>query len=419
MMVARRVERLIGAAPPIAAAHFRAEARPYHPVHDPEGYLNLGTAENRLLWDLLEPLLTAPRPLTAADARYAPLYGTFELREATAAFLSHTRGVPFDPDDLIIVSGATSALDIAATALCDPGEAIIVPAPYYGGFDTDLAGRSEARLIRAPGRHDEGYRVSAKAIIEAYDHARDRGLTPRAIALSSPTNPIGQVLGADDLREVLDTAAAPGLAVIADEIYANSVFGPEPFVGSYGLHGSRLPAERICTVWGFAKDFGLPGLKVGVLHTTDPQLRAAARELAYFAPVSTDTQVLLCRLLADEERTRLFLDEAVTRLRASYEHLAAGLDALGIEYLPAEAGFSVWADLSPWLPAATFEGEEALWRRLIDEARLSVLPGSGFAATDPGWFRICHTTDAAVVAEAVRRLGRILERPQPHGESTR
>ena len=62
-----------------------------------------------------------------------------------AAFLTRTRGLPVAPDDLIIVSGATAALDIAATVLCDPGEAIIVPSPYYGAFDVDLAGRSSAR----------------------------------------------------------------------------------------------------------------------------------------------------------------------------------------------------------------------------------------------------------------------------------
>lgn len=409
-MLARRMKHLIGSTPPIAAAHFRAEARPYHPTRDPNGYVNLGTAENRLLWDLLEPVLTAPRPLTAEDARYAPLYGTAALREATAAFLSRTRGVPFDAEDLVVVSGATAALDIAATALCDPGEAIVVPAPYYGGFDTDLAGRSEARLEPAPGSRDDDYRFSAPAAAEACARTESIGSPAKALALSSPTNPIGQVLDPGTLCAVLDTAADHGLAVIADEIYAHSVFGPDAFAGAYGLPGSRLPAERICTVWGFAKDFGLPGFKVGVLHTADPQLRAAARELAYFAPVSTDTQALLCRLLADENWTRRFLDEAVARLRGSYKHICTALDELGIRYLPAGAGFSVWVDLGPWLPAPTFAGEESLWRTLLDEARVSVLPGAAFAAPDPGWFRFCHATDRTIVAEAICRLGRLLER---------
>src|SRR5438445_13752829 len=81
MRVARRIERLVGETPPIAAAHFRAESRPYHPVDDPDGYLNLGTAENRLVWDLLAPLMTSARPVSAADTRYAPLHGTAALRE--------------------------------------------------------------------------------------------------------------------------------------------------------------------------------------------------------------------------------------------------------------------------------------------------------------------------------------------------
>jgi aspartate/methionine/tyrosine aminotransferase len=409
-MVSRRGTRMAGEPPAIAAAHFRCEARPYHPELDPGGYLNLGTAENRLVWDLLEPRLTAPRKLGAADVRYAPLYGGEGLREATAAFLSRTRGVSFAAEDLIVVSGVTAALDIAATALCDPGEAIVVPAPYYGAFDVDLVGRSDARLVPAPLAAATGFRLSAVAIGRAADEARRAGLTVRAIALTSPYNPVGHVYRADELRAVLEVAAERDLDVVVDEIYANSVFGPDPFMGMYGLPGAALPPDRIHTVWGFAKDFGLPGLKVGVLHTVEPRLRAAARELAYFAPVSTDTQALLCSLLADPGWTDAFLATSRRRLAASYAHVTGLLMEHRIDHLPAGAGFSVWTDLRALLPAATHDGEAALWRRLLTSARLSILPGDAFGCAEPGWFRICHTVDPAIVAEGVRRLGSLVGR---------
>jgi 1-aminocyclopropane-1-carboxylate synthase 1/2/6 len=408
-MASRQALRLTGQSPVIAGAHFRAEQRPYHPGLDPGGYLNLGTAENRLLWDLLEPLLTAPRRLSAADVRYGLLYGTVAARESVAALLARTQGLPVSPDDLIIVSGATAALDIAATALCDPGEAIIIPSPYYGAFDVDLAGRSGAQVVRAPGRRGDQFLPCAQALDRAVSQARQSGLTPRAIALASPSNPIGQVYGPGVLREILQVAAAQGLDVIADEIYANSVFGPGPFTPMSALTGGMLPPGRVHTVWGFAKDFGLPGLKVGVLHTTDPVVRAAARQLAYFAPVSTDTQALLSSVLADPGWTDAFLATGQTRLGSSYARITRLLEESGIGYLPAAAGFSVWIDLSPWLPEPGFEGEAVLWRRLWDEARLNILPGAEFHCAEPGWFRVCHATDPATVAEAVARLSRLLK----------
>jgi 1-aminocyclopropane-1-carboxylate synthase len=409
-MVSERARNLAAqGTPPIAAAHFRAQARPYHPEHCPDGYLNLGTAEQRLVWDLLEPILAGPRAVTAEDSHYGMVYGTPRLRERTADLLTRTRSVPFDPQDLIVVSGASVALDIAAAVVCDPGDAIIVPGPYYSGFDADLTGRSEARLIAVPGTPETGFRISAAAIAEAAERAKASGLRPRALALCSPTNPVGQVHTPQELRDVLKAAAEHDLDVITDEIYANGVFGTTPFTGVYGLPDSPLPPERVHTVWGFAKDFGVSGLKAGVLHTTGEPARTAARELAYFAPVSTDTQALLCSLLADAAWTEAFLAVSRSRLLKSYLHLTGLLAGIGVPSAPAEAGFSVWADLRRGLPAPGFEGEELLWRALIDRARVSVLPGAVFHSPEPGWFRICHPNDAATVAEAVKRIGRVLD----------
>ena len=124
-MTSRTARLLATEEPVIAAAHFEVEADRYGP-DNPGGYVNLGTAENRLVWDLLASRLTMPA--RSADVHYGLLYGTPELRAAIATLLAPVwHGV--DPEDLVVVSGATAALDILASTLCDPGEAIAVPAP--------------------------------------------------------------------------------------------------------------------------------------------------------------------------------------------------------------------------------------------------------------------------------------------------
>lgn len=145
-MTSRTARLLAADEPVIAAAHFEVEADRYCP-DNPDGYVNLGTADNRLVWDLLAPRLTVP--VHEPDVHYGLLYGTRELRAAIASLLSPVwHGV--DPEDMVVVSGATAALDILASTLCDPGEAIAVPAPYYAAFDTDLTARSGARLLPIP-----------------------------------------------------------------------------------------------------------------------------------------------------------------------------------------------------------------------------------------------------------------------------
>lgn len=417
-MVSRRAARLTAESPIIATAHFRAQANPYHPEHSPDGYVNLGTAENRLVWDLLAPRLTAARSIRAEDTHYGPLHGTAALRAEIAALLAQSWRTVVDPEDLVVVSGATGALDIIASVLCDPGDAIIVPAPYYSALDVDLVGRSGARLIRVPQDGAEGFRLDPAVIDRALNRARLEGVTVRAVAVTSPDNPVGHVHSARTLRELGEVALRHDTDLIVDEIYANSVFGPDPFVGVRDATVGDGLAERIHVVWGFAKDFGLSGLKVGVLHTRHPEIRASARALAYFAPVSTDTQCLARELLADQSWVAQFLAEHRRRLSLSY-HWAAGLLAeQGIPHVPASAGFSIWVDMRSWLPAPNAEGEQALWRYIWDAARLNILPGGAFGCPDPGWFRVCHTTDPTVVREGITRLGRQLSSSDtPRGSS--
>ncbi|WP_103354545.1 aminotransferase class I/II-fold pyridoxal phosphate-dependent enzyme [Amycolatopsis sp. CA-128772] len=405
-MVAKRAAALAGRVPAIAAAHLRAEADPYHPVTNPGGFLNLGTAENRLVWDLLAGRVTAPRRLTPADVRYGPLHGTRKLREATAAQLSRLLLTAVDADELVVVSGASAALDIAASVLCDPGDAVVVPAPYYGALEVLLTARSGARLLPAPMRAADGFRLDPAVVAETVTAARRRGETVRALVLTSPDNPTGRVHPAGVLRELLAVAARLDLDVVADEIYAGSVFGATPFTSV--LDGG----PRVHVVWGFAKDFGLPGLKVGALCSSDPEVLAAARALAYFAPVSSDTQALLAGLLTDGDWVRGYLDGSRARLAAAYAGVTAALAEAGVPYVPAGAGFSVWLDLRAWLAEPGTPGEHELWRRILDAARVNILPGSAFGAPEPGWFRLCFATDAALVREAVRRLGALPRVPR-------
>jgi aspartate/methionine/tyrosine aminotransferase len=404
-MVSRTAAALAAATPAIAEAHFRAEAAPYDPVSRPDGYLNLGTAENRLLGDLLTELAAELPPFTERDTRYAPLHGTVLLRERIAELLGAAYRTPVEPDHLVLVSGASAALDVIASVLCDPGDAIVLPAPYYGAFDTDLGGRSGARLVRAALRPEDGFALDLEPIDRALRLARRAGATVRAIALATPSNPLGQVHGAQRLRELAALADEHGVDLVGDQIYAHSVFGSRPFTALEAVGGPRTH-----TVWGFAKDFGLPGFKAGVLHSTDPEVLAAARALAYFAPVSTGTQAVLAALLADPARTAGFLAENRRRLGASCAATVEQLARHGIGHVPAEAGCSLWIDLRPMLPEPGFAGERRLWRTVADRLRVNILPGEAFHSPEAGWFRLCHPLDATVVAEAVARLGSL---PRP------
>jgi aspartate/methionine/tyrosine aminotransferase len=399
MTVSKRARALTGEPSPLTQAFDTIAADPWSP-DNPDGYINLGIAENHLLFDLLEPLLTAPRQVTEADTHYQELYGAEALRRALAGFLGKQQGTAVDPADLVVVGGATVALEILAYALCDPGDGIVVPAPYYPRLDNDLAGRAGAHIVPAPLDPAAGFALTAEVVERAIVQARGRGRSLRAVALLSPNNPLGQLYDESTLRAVAEVTMGQGLQLVVDEMYAGSAYGGS-FVSAARLVPSVVPPERLHLVWGFAKDFGLSGYKVGVLQTQDPQVRAVARQLAGFGPASSDTQVLLTGLLESAEG---LLAENVARLRSAYESTVKALGEQGIDALPAAAGLFVWIDLRPHLSEPTFEAEMALWRRIFDEAKVNLSPGGVFHSPEPGWFRLCFADDAGLVRLAVSRL---------------
>src|SRR5262249_51274050 len=156
----------------------------------------------------------------------------------------------------------------------------------------------------------------------------------RALAVTSPSNPVGHVHSDAVLKDLVSVASAHSVDVIADEIYAYSTFGAAftSMAGGPGVPGS----------WGLAKDLGRSGGAAGVLRTKDPEVRAAARALAYFAPVSTHTQALVTALLSDAEWVAGFLAESRRRLYESATTTMKLLTAGGIGYVEPAGGFSLW-----------------------------------------------------------------------------
>lgn len=399
--ISERAAALTGAMPPAVRAHYLI-ADDLWSAANPDGYVNLGTAENHLLWDLLEPKLTAARAMTAEDTHYQDLAGMPDFRAELARYLGRQRSTEVDPEHLVVLSGGLAALHAVAFALCDPGDGIVVPTPYYGGFDGAFAGRNGAVIVPAPLSPDEGFRLSAEAVERAVVGAPGA----KAVALLSPSNPLGHAYDAATLKAVGEVVDRHGLQLIVDEVYAGSVYDGR-FVSA-----AMLGSERVHLVWGFAKDFGLSGFKTGVLHSLDPDVRAVAQQFAMTSSVSSDTQVLLRDLLKDDAFTSQLGEQVKIRLAAAYARTSKALAQNGIGHMPAAAGLFVWIDLRPHLREPTYEAEEQLRQRILAEGKVNLTPGAAFHSPEPGWFRICFAGDQEAVRTGLERLGSALDGDQ-------
>lgn len=368
-------------------------------------YVPLCVAENRLVADLLQPKLDAPRRVPARALAYDAMIGAYGFRQQLAAAMERLfLGRRFAPEQIAVLAGAGSVLELLFYALGDPGDGVLVPTPSYAGFWGDLETRDALTIVPVPTSDTDGFRLSAERLDRAVASA---GRPVRALLFTSPNNPVGTVYTPAEIAEVLDWAERAGVHVVLDEIYALSVHGARPFTSGARVVPRLGPTRHI--VWAFSKDFAASGLRCGVLVSENEAVLAAVDSLAYWASTSGDTQHLLGTLLEDEAWLAGYLSTTRARLAAAYRATTDALTAAEIPFVPAEAGFFCLVDLRRSLGAPTWAQEDALWRRMLARTNVNLTPGSACRAPEPGLFRLCFAAVATEqVVEAVARIGAML-----------
>lgn len=408
--LSQRAQALV-ASPPLAEyilEHFGRAEESYDPDGRPDGYIPLCIAENaRRTDDLLARLHRYLPEVTTRCLGYDAMVGNATFRGALADYLGRAfLGRTFAPEQLVVLAGAGTILEQLFFALGDPGDAVLVPTPSYAGFWADLETRDDLLIQPVHRREEDGFALTVDGLERAYE-ACSRPV--KALLFTNPDNPLGQVASEATVGAVYDWAVGKGIHVVFDEIYALTTFGERPFRSVASMRPSL--GEHAHIVWAFSKDFGASGLRCGVLVSENEAVVKAVDQLAYWGACSGHTQQLLSAFVADDEAVDGFVRGMRDDLRATYRRLAQKLDAAGIRYLPADAGFFLLCDLRAQLEAPTFDAETKLWRRLLDEANVNLTPGRACRIPEPGFFRLCYAgIDDQALDVALERLGRMLDR---------
>ena len=405
--LSRRGEQLAAHSPMpayILEHRARSGAR-WHPDTNPEGYVALCVAENKLMEDLVLPRFAAESRPPPRVLGYDSMVGAEEFRTQLAAFLERAfLGRRFAPEQIAVLAGAGTVLETVFYALADPGDAVLVPTPSYSGFWADLETRDELEILPVHCGSDEGFRLTTK-LLDAALAGAERPV--KALLFTNPDNPLGKIASAAEIGRIADWAEAHKIHVVFDEIYALSVFGDTPFTSVAALRPSL--GDYLHIVWAFSKDFGASGLRCGLLVSENEALLAAVNGLAYWGVVSGHTQWVLGRMIADEAWVDHYRAELRCRLGAAYGAVSAALGDAGIPIVSAEAGIFVLCDLRRFMAARTWEAESDLWRRILERANVNLTPGAACRIAEPGFMRLCYAAEPTdAVLDGIARVGRLL-----------
>ncbi|XP_052197092.1 1-aminocyclopropane-1-carboxylate synthase 3-like [Diospyros lotus] len=399
------------------------EKNPYDESHNPTGIIQMGLAENQLSFDLLESWL-ASNPDAAGFKRdgqtifrelalFQDYHGLPDFKKALVEFMSEIRGnkVSFDPKKLVLTAGATSANETLMFCLADPGEAFLLPTPYYPGFDRDLKWRTGVEIVPIKCTSSNGFRITESALEEAYQAAGKRNLKVKGVLVTNPSNPLGTTLNRHELNLLLSFVTEKGIHLISDEIYSGTVFSSPGFISVMEILMDKKYSmntevwKRVHIVYSLSKDLALPGFRVGAIYSNDDVVVEAATKMSSFGLVSSQTQYLLSAMLSDKKFRKNYISENQKRLRHRQEMLISGLESAGISCLKSNAGLFCWVDMRHLLSSETFDAEMELWKKIVYDVGLNISPGSSCHCDEPGWFRVCFANmSAATLNLAIQRI---------------
>ena len=405
-MISKRAEILFKETPPLVEAHFKCAADPYHIETNRDGYINFGTAENFLLEEkLVEKISTIPN-ITGKTLHYDFPWGSEALRTSYASFAEKFLGIEnINSDNIAVGCGLSAIIEILSFSVFDEGDKVLTIAPLYNGFYHDFETRFKAKI-------ELSHSIDRKGVINREILSKDlKNTGAKFLLINNPHNPIGHCYSKSDIRMIIEVAKENSVFIIADEVYANSVFGDSEFISFLSEEFNDLDyKESILHLYGLAKDFALSGFKVGFFLSHNEKVTKAVQSLTYFHTVSTHTQHIVNNIISDHKWCEELFNYNNEILKETFSELTNGLDSIGIDYYPSNSGIFTMIDLTPYMKEKTAQAEMELFNFLIDELKISITPGQFFGEKNYGFFRVCYAKPNETLKSFLQRLSKLKEK---------
>lgn len=323
---------------------------------------------------------------------YGPSKGYPELRRAAAQKLARDHDLAYDADtEILVTHGGIHAYYLAMQSILNPGDEVLVPDPSWGTH-ANMATMLRGEVIRIPAPPENGF--------IPYFETWEEALTPktRVIVLNYPSNPTGAYPTREYLQQLQDFAARHQLWIVSDAVYENLYYGEKP-TSAAAFEGAK---ERTVLVNSLSKTYAMTGWRVGYLAAPqaviENALKAGQNSITCVAPfvqkaaafALTDPSV---QLAAEEMRA------AYARRRALVLRMARELESEKVRVTAPQGAFYFFLDFRPLKMTSLEIGE-----RILEEASVGLVPGSGFGAQGEGFIRMTIAASDETVEAGFRAI---------------
>lgn len=338
--------------------------------------------------------------LHMGKTKYTPAAGIPELRKAIAKQLEKDCGVHYDFTQIVVASGAKHNVYIALAALTNPGDEIIIPAPFWVSY-YEMVKMTGGEPVIVTAGEESGFKVSAEQIEAAIT---DR---TKCLMLNNPSNPTGMIYSADELKAIADVCVKHDLYIIADEIYCNLIYDGIEFTSIASL-GDEV-YERCLLINGVSKSYAMTGWRVGYC-AAPPKI---AKIMSNFLSHSTGAPSTISQWAAVEAINGP--QDSCEEMRKAFEerrnYIVERMNSIdGVSCIKPNGAFYVMMNIEKLigrtLGGKLIENDDDFAVAFLENAYVATVPCSGFGMKN--FIRWSYAASMDNIVEALDRLEKFL-----------
>ncbi|MGO4931173.1 pyridoxal phosphate-dependent aminotransferase [Streptococcus alactolyticus] len=336
----------------------------------------------------------AKAAIDANQSHYTGMAGLMALRQAAADFVKDKYHLTYNPDNEILVTiGATEALSATLTAILEPGDTVLLPAPAYPGYEpiVNLVGADIVEIDTTGNDFVLTPEVLEQAILE-------QGDSLKAVLLNYPTNPTGVTYSREQIKALADVLRKYDVFVISDEVYSELTYTDEPHVSI----AEYLPEQTIL-INGLSKSHAMTGWRIGLIFApavftaqlikSHQYLVTAATTMAQFAAIEA--------LSAGKDDALPMKAEYVKRR----DYIIDKMSALGFKIIKPDGAFYIFAKI----PEGHEQDSFKFCQDFAREKAVAFIPGVAFGKYGEGYLRLSYAASMETITTAMERLKEFME----------
>ena len=325
---------------------------------------------------------------------YSPVDGYQELKEAICRKFKRDNNLEYKPANIVVSTGAKQSLYNIAQVMLNDGDEVILPAPYWVSY-FEIVKMAGGIPVEVPTSVESDFKITPQQL--------EAAITPKTkmICLCNPLNPTGKVFTRVELIHLAEIAERHDLAILSDEIWSDIVFKPFQFTSLASIDQSIQ--NRTVTITGFSKSYGLAGLRIGAILTSNEtyfkKIYSTSRHESTVHGSNVIGQIAAKTALNE---CRWWLINFIIHLQKMRDLCVSELNSInGFNCIAPQGCYVAFANITK-----TGMSSEAMHNYLLEEAKVAVVPGvkKWFGEGANGYIRLSFATSEQILTEALSRI---------------